>query len=118
MGRTRFVRPSISQKGFRQVTPVSTSENKAGRLDLFVLSLSQALCAQFQAKTGVDFWANGGERITKAFIEERGIPTEAVDLPMTIARNVGILPKRSLDRGHFPSAPVKRKRKTYRRRAS
>jgi hypothetical protein len=71
------------------------STNATGRLDLFVMNLSQALCAQFKAKTGLDLWANGGERITRAFIDERGIPTEPVDLPMTIARNVGILPKRN-----------------------
>jgi hypothetical protein len=85
------------------------STNATGRLDLFVMNLSQALCAQFQAKTGLDLWANGGERITRAFIDERGIPTEPVDLPMTIARNVGILPAR----GTFRT--IKRNRKKVRR---
>jgi hypothetical protein len=87
------------------------SDNPTGRLDLLVMNLSRALCVHVQAKTGVDLWANGGERVTQAFIEERGILTEPVDLPITIARTLGILPKRT------PRRELRKRNQLRKRRA-
>lgn len=72
-----------------------------GRVDLLLLGLAEKFCGlartEIRNRTGydVDLWDEGGIRnaVTEA-IGEYGIPTEPIDIGMTLARNVfGILPE-------------------------
>jgi len=85
-----------------------------GRIDIFVLRMSHAICQRITERTGVELWNSGGERIAHELIKEVGLPTEPIDIPMTIARNVlGILPeaplaKRRVNRRRRPSSVLTR----------
>ena len=69
--------------------------SRAGRLDVAILALGEALSGRFKDKTGIDVWANGGRELTEEFIRHWGIPNQPINIPLTIARNVGLLPRKS-----------------------
>lgn len=65
------------------------------RLDQIIRDISDGLCQSIDARLGAGTADKCGvKRIVEAVIVEHGIPTEPIDLPMTLARNVlGILPE-------------------------
>jgi hypothetical protein len=75
------------------MNPPNTS--RKGRLDLAILAFGEHLSGRFKDKTGVDIWENGGKELAEEFIRHWGIPQEPINIPMTIARNVGLLPQKS-----------------------
>ena len=66
--------------------------SRKGRLDVAILALGEALSGRFKDKTGIDIWANGGRELTEEFIQHWGIPQQPINIPLAIARNVGLLP--------------------------
>jgi hypothetical protein len=73
------------------MTPV---QNRKGRLDLAILAFGEALSGRFKSRTGIDIWSEGGRELAEEFLHHWGIPREPVNIPLTIARNMGWIPKR------------------------
>ena len=71
------------------------SQSRKGRLDLAILALGEAMSGRFKDKTGIDLWENGGKELTEEFIRHWGIPCEPVNIPLAVARNIGLLPEKS-----------------------
>ena len=69
--------------------------SRKGRLDLAILAFGETLSGRFKDKTGMDLWENGGKELAQEFIRQWGIPREPINIPVTIARNVGLLPHKS-----------------------
>lgn len=65
------------------------------RLDQIILGITDKVCASIDSRLGPGTAEQAGvKRIVEAVIIEHGIPTDPIDLPMTIARNVlGLLPE-------------------------
>ena len=67
-------------------------DDPRGRLDILLLRLGEAICGRIKAHTGVDLWEgspatnqSGLKQLTNEFIDECGIPRQAIDIPRTIA---------------------------------
>lgn len=87
-------------------------ENGRGRVDQLFTALVRLGCERVEQRTGVDLWAHGFERVTAEIIEHCGIPTEPIDISMTLARNVfGILPEAPRSRVRIASSGERRRRR-------
>jgi hypothetical protein len=66
-----------------------------GRVDILILRLAEELARRMSVQTGLDFWngnpalgQSGLKQIAEQIIRDANIPSEPIDVPMTIARNV------------------------------
>lgn len=84
------------------MTPTLRQGTNKGRLDKAIHAFASLLCEKLEAKTGVDLYQSGQEggfyELTEIFIDHWGIPRRPINVPLMLAQNAGLLPKRRRNR--------------------
>lgn len=84
------------------MNPQLRRTSNRGRLDKAMQAFASFLCGKLEEKTGIDLYQagelGGVHELTEHFIDHWGIPREPINIPLTLAQNAGLLPKRRRNR--------------------